>query len=109
MFNVKPFKIDVQQTVLDDLQNRLHQTRWPETPENIGWKYGTDPVFLKSLVGYWQTVTTGGQEAALNKFPQFTVEIDGLTIHFPHDQRQRLQQQAPAAFSRMARLFLPLL
>ncbi|MGN7723265.1 epoxide hydrolase family protein [Chitinophaga sp. 22620] len=85
MFNVKPFKIDVQQPVLDDLQNRLHQTRWPETPENIGWKYGTDPVFLKSLVGYWQNgYDWRKQEAALNKFPQFTVEIDGLTIHFQH-------------------------
>ncbi|WP_346319648.1 epoxide hydrolase family protein [Chitinophaga sp. YIM B06452] len=82
---VKPFKIDVQQTVLDDLQNRLSQTRWPDAPENIGWKYGTDPVFLKSLVAYWQNgYDWRKHEAALNKFPQFTVEINGLTIHFLH-------------------------
>lgn len=85
MFNVKPFKIDVQQAVLDDLQNRLAQTRWPDAPENIGWKYGTDPVFLKSLVAYWQNgYDWRKQEAALNKFPQFTVEIDSLGIHFLH-------------------------
>jgi len=85
MFTVKPFKIDVQQTVLDDLQNRLRQTRWPDAPENIGWKYGTDPVFLQSLVAYWQNgYDWRKQEAALNKFPQFTVEIEGLTIHFLH-------------------------
>jgi pimeloyl-ACP methyl ester carboxylesterase len=85
MFTVKPFKIDVQQAVLDDLQNRLHQTRWPDAPENIGWKYGTDPVFLQSLVTYWQNgYDWRKQEAALNQFPQFTVEIDSLTIHFLH-------------------------
>ncbi|WP_260607302.1 epoxide hydrolase family protein [Chitinophaga polysaccharea] len=85
MYTVKPFKIDVQQTVLDDLQNRLRQTRWPDAPDNIGWKYGTDPVFLKSLVAYWQNgYDWRKQEAALNAIPQFTVEIDGTTIHFQH-------------------------
>ncbi|MGO4293002.1 epoxide hydrolase family protein [Chitinophaga sp. RAB17] len=85
MFTVKPFKINVQQVVLDDLQNRLRQTRWPDAPENIGWKYGTDPEFLKSLVAYWQNgYDWRSQEAALNKFPQFTVEIDSLPIHFLH-------------------------
>ncbi|GAA0542698.1 epoxide hydrolase family protein [Chitinophaga japonensis] len=85
MFNVKPFRIDVQQTVLDDLQNRLRQTRWPDAPENAGWKYGTDPVFLQSLIAYWQDgYDWRRQEAALNEFPQFTAEIDGLTIHFLH-------------------------
>jgi len=85
MFTVKPFKIDVPQTVLDDLQNRLRQTRWPDAPENIGWKYGTDPVFLQSLVAYWQNgYDWRKQEAALNQLPQYTVEIDSLTIHFLH-------------------------
>lgn len=85
MFNVKPFKIDVQQAVLDDLQARLRQTRWPDAPENIGWNYGTDPVYLKSLVTYWQNeYDWRKQEAAINKIPQFTVEIDGVNIHFQH-------------------------
>lgn len=85
MFTVNPFRIDVPQTVLDDLQNRLRQTRWPDAPENIGWQYGTDPVFLQSLVAYWQNgYDWRKQEAALNQFPQFTVEIDSLTIHFLH-------------------------
>jgi pimeloyl-ACP methyl ester carboxylesterase len=84
-FIVNPFKIEVQQTVLDDLQNRLRQTRWPDAPENIGWKYGTDPAFLKSLITYWQNgYDWRKQEAALNQFPQFTVDIDSLTIHFLH-------------------------
>lgn len=85
MFTVKPFKIEVPQSVLDDLNNRLRQTRWPDAPDNAGWNYGTDPVFLQSLVAYWQNgYDWRKQEAALNKLPQFTVEIDGTTIHFLH-------------------------
>ncbi|QEC45921.1 pimeloyl-ACP methyl ester carboxylesterase [Pseudobacter ginsenosidimutans] len=85
MYTVKPFTINVQQTVLDDLQHRLRNTRWPDAPANIGWQYGTDPVFLQSLVAYWQNgYDWRKQEAALNKFPQFTVEIDSVTIHFLH-------------------------
>lgn len=85
MFTVKPFKIEVPQTVLDDLQQRLRQTRWPDAPANIGWKYGTDPVFLQNLVAYWQNgYDWRKHEAALNQFPQFTVEINGKTIHFLH-------------------------
>ncbi len=85
MYTVKPFKIDVQETVLNDLQNRLRQTRWPDAPDGIGWNYGTDPVFLKSLADYWQNgYDWRKQEAVLNEIPQFTVEIDGTTIHFQH-------------------------
>ncbi|MBO9153768.1 epoxide hydrolase family protein [Chitinophaga sp. GCM10012297] len=85
MFHVQPFKIDVQPSVLDDLQQRLRQTRWPESPEDTGWKYGTDPLFLKSLVAYWQNgYDWRKQEAALNSIPQFTAEIDGLSVHFLH-------------------------
>lgn len=85
MFTVKPFKVNVPQTVLDDLQQRLRQTRWPDAPENIGWNYGTDPVFLQNLVKYWQNgYDWRKHEAAINAIPQFTVEIDSMTIHFQH-------------------------
>jgi pimeloyl-ACP methyl ester carboxylesterase len=82
---MKPFKIDVAQGVLDDLQNRLKQTRWTDEPQQPGWDYGTDPQYLRSLVSYWQThYDWRKQEALLNQFPQFTAEIDGINIHFLH-------------------------
>jgi len=82
---MKPFKIEVAQNVLDDLQNRLKQTRWTDEPQQAGWNYGTDPQYLRSLVSYWQTqYNWRKQEAMLNKFPQFTAEIDGVSIHFIH-------------------------
>ena len=81
--NMKPFKIEVAQTVLDDLQLRLKQTRWTDEPKDAGWNYGTNPTYLRELVDYWQTkYDWRKQEAMLNKFPQFTTEIDGVKIHF---------------------------
>ena len=83
MKQLTAFKIEVAQTVLDDLQARLQQTRWTDEPKDAGWNYGTNPKYLHELVAYWQTkYDWRKQEAMLNKFPQFTTEIDGIKIHF---------------------------
>ena len=80
-----PFKIEVPQTVLEDLAARLKQTRWTDEPAKAGWSYGTNPAYLKELVTYWQTqYDWRKQEAALNRFPQFKTVIDGIGIHFIH-------------------------
>lgn len=83
MKHATPFKIDVSESVLTDLQNRLAQTRWTDEPANAGWSYGTNPAYLRELVSYWQkNYDWRKQEAELNKFPQFKTNIDGLNIHF---------------------------
>ncbi|MDO6432680.1 epoxide hydrolase [Flavitalea sp. BT771] len=86
---MKPFKINVPQEVLNDLSIRLKQTRWTDEPENGGWDYGTNPGYLRELVRYWQTeYDWRTHEAAINQFPQFKAEIDGVTIHFIHIKGQ---------------------
>lgn len=81
----QPFRIHVDQRVLDDLHDRLAHTRWPDEPKDAGWGYGTNPEFLRSLVQYWKNgYDWRKQEAMLNQFPQYTAEIDGVTIHFIH-------------------------
>ena len=83
MKQLTPFKIEVPQTILDDLKARLKQTRWTDEPKDAGWNYGINPKYLHELVDYWQTkYDWRKQEAMLNKFPQFTTKIDGIKIHF---------------------------
>ena len=83
MKNARPFKIEVSQSILDDLQARLKQTRWTDEPKDAGWNYGMNPKYLRELVAYWQTkYDWRKQEAMLNQFPQFKAEIDGIGIHF---------------------------
>lgn len=81
----QPFHIEVTQNILDDLQERLARTRWADEPAGAGWDYGMNPDYLRRLVEYWRhDYDWGTQEALLNRFPQFRVEIEGVGVHFVH-------------------------
>jgi microsomal epoxide hydrolase len=83
MQELQPFKIDVPQSVLDDLQQRLAHTRWTDELPGAGWDYGANLAYMKELIHYWQAqFDWRKQEAMLNRFPQFRAEVDGLGIHF---------------------------
>jgi pimeloyl-ACP methyl ester carboxylesterase len=83
----KPFQIKIPQSVLDDLQERLAKTRWPDEVEGASWDYGTNLAYLKGLAKYWQNdFNWREQEAALNKLAHFKAEIDGVGLHFIHER-----------------------
>lgn len=80
-----PFTIDIPQTTLDDLQERLARTRWPDEAPGAGWSMGTSLAYLRELTAYWQDgYDWRKHEAALNEVPQFKTELDGLELHFVH-------------------------
>jgi pimeloyl-ACP methyl ester carboxylesterase len=71
--------------VLSDLQMRLKRTRWADDFANDGWEYGTNTSYLKELVAYWiEGYDWRKHERAMNTYPQFRTEIDGMPIHFIH-------------------------
>jgi pimeloyl-ACP methyl ester carboxylesterase len=85
--SMQSFKIDIAETVLEDLRKRLSHTRWPDEVEGAAWDYGTNGDYLKSLVSYWQhDYDWRKQEAKLNQFAQFRAQINGLGIHFIHER-----------------------
>ena len=51
---IRPFEINVPESVLADLETRLARTRFPDEIEGSGWDYGTDVAYLKELVAYWR-------------------------------------------------------
>jgi pimeloyl-ACP methyl ester carboxylesterase len=82
---IRPFRIDIPQADLDDLNRRLADTRWPDELPGVGWTYGTPSSYLRGLADYWRTTFDWReQEAKLNAFPQFTTAIDGQNVHFLH-------------------------
>jgi pimeloyl-ACP methyl ester carboxylesterase len=82
---ITPFLIDVPQSALDDLRDRLARTRWPSQLAGLGWSRGVDQSYLRELADYWQHhYDWRGPEAELNGIPQFSTEIDGANIHFLH-------------------------
>jgi pimeloyl-ACP methyl ester carboxylesterase len=83
--DIRPFRIDVSQSDLDDLRDRLARTRWPNELPGLGWSRGVPTSYLKRIADYWAlTYDWRKAEAALNEIPQFITEIDGQTIHFAH-------------------------
>ncbi|MBO3748463.1 alpha/beta fold hydrolase [Streptosporangiaceae bacterium NEAU-GS5] len=92
---ITPFRIEVPEAALDDLRARLAQTRWPDELPGAGWSMGVPGGYLRELVAYWRDgYDWRAQEATLNKFPQFTTEIDGQRIHFFH-VRSRHENAVP--------------
>jgi epoxide hydrolase len=84
---IQPFQINILQTTLDDLRQRLAQTRWPDEVEGSGWTYGISLAYVKELVDHWQHIYDWRKhEAALNKFKQFKADVDGVSIHFIHER-----------------------
>ena len=84
---VEPFKIQIPDSVLDDLKSRLARTRWPEKLADTDWDYGSNLGYVKELVEYWRTkFDWRGQENLINSFSHFKTDVDGLGIHFIHEK-----------------------
>jgi epoxide hydrolase len=82
---LRPFHVDIPQTDLDDLHERLGRVRWPDELPGVDWSYGVPLEYVRELVDHWR----GGydwraQEARLNQHPQFVTTIDGQQVHFLH-------------------------
>ncbi len=82
---MKPFTVNIPQTVITDLKNRIQNTRWPGEPEGAGWQLGTSEQYLKELAQYWVNGYSWEKyEKQLNQYPQYITEIDGIQIHFQY-------------------------
>jgi epoxide hydrolase len=79
---IRPFRIEIGQDTLDDLNDRLRRTRWTaDAPAG----YGVPLAEVRRLAEYWRDgYDWRAAEAKLNEHPQFITEIDGQDIHFLH-------------------------
>jgi len=80
---IKPYKVSVPGTQLDDLHERIKKTIWPSVipGQNYG---GPELARMKQLAQKALDFDWHRKEAELNELPHFTTEIDGQTIHFIH-------------------------
>ncbi|MDN5857329.1 MAG: epoxide hydrolase [Pseudonocardia sp.] len=83
--DIRPFRVEVSQADLDDLNERLARTRLPQPAPTDDWEYGTPNSYLRGTVDYWHhKFDWRAQELRINEFPHFRTEIDQQTIHFIH-------------------------
>ncbi|MBW9209021.1 epoxide hydrolase [Mumia sp. zg.B21] len=82
---IRPYQIDIPQSSVDDLHERLRRTRWPDFSAGSDWARGVPPGYLATLTDYWlNDFDWRAQEARLNAIPQFVTTVDGQDIHFFH-------------------------
>lgn len=104
--DIRPFRVDIPQSDVDDLADRLTRVRWADelpheevvaggqdVPAPPGWQYGVPLSYVKPLVRQWRDeFDWRAVERRLNEFPQYVTEIDGQNIHFVH-----VRSEAPDA------------
>ncbi|KAL9112989.1 MAG: hypothetical protein Q9227_002854 [Pyrenula ochraceoflavens] len=87
---VKPFKIHIPDSEIEDLKQRLSKARFPSELNDAGWDYGAPLSEMKKLTAYWKDdFDWRVAEAKLNSLPQYTTQIqcecfEALKIHFVH-------------------------
>ncbi|THV26166.1 epoxide hydrolase family protein [Glycomyces paridis] len=82
---IHPYRIHIPQADLDDLDDRLDRTRWPNEVDGAGTDYGFPLARLQALVDHWRHhYDWRTHEQRLNALPHYTTDIDGQRIHFLH-------------------------
>lgn len=113
---MKKFNIHFGEEQMEELRRRISYTRLPRVLNTGNWALGTSSDYLSALLHYWcDGYDWSRKERELNQYPQFTCELDGLTIHFFHIRSARkgampllLTHGWPDSFLRYAKVF-PLL
>lgn len=90
----QPFTIAIPPSVIEGIYDKVRAYRWHEMPDpgvpldassDLAWAWGTPLFYMKEVADYWvQGFDWTKAEAGLNRFPQFTAEIEGTRVHFVH-------------------------
>ena len=85
MTEIASFRIEIPEKEIDELRQRVAAMRWPTKELVPDRSQGVQLATLQELARYWTSEYDWRKcEARLNALPQFTTEIDGVTIHFIH-------------------------
>ncbi len=82
---MKPFTVNVPQARIERIWTRVREFEFPHAPKAPAWQYGTDADYLRRMQRFWlDEYDWRAAETWLNRFPQFTADVDGLEMHFYH-------------------------
>ncbi|MET7672048.1 epoxide hydrolase family protein [Micromonospora luteifusca] len=87
--DIRPFRLDTPEDAIADLHRRIAATRWPTRELVTDRSQGVQLATVQELARYWTTdYDWRAFETKLNALPQYTTDIDGVTIHFIHVRSQ---------------------
>ena len=76
------FTIEIPQETVDDLRDRLNNTRFAPDLGNDDWRYGVPTAYLRELVAHWAAFDWRAVEQQMNELEHWRVDVAGLPIHF---------------------------
>jgi pimeloyl-ACP methyl ester carboxylesterase len=80
-----PFKIEIAQSTVNKIMERVRAFEWPDAPEGGGWAYGTELSTMKEIVEYWlHGYDWFREQEIMNRLPHFKARVRDLDIHFIH-------------------------
>ena len=84
---ITPFKINISNKIIENINNKFSNYPWHEMPSNGGWDYGTNLDYMKEISKYWvKNFDWKKTEEKINKFNNFKTNIDNIDIHFIHEK-----------------------
>lgn len=87
---MREFRIEVPESDLDDLRERLARTRWPDAATAQGWRQGVPLDYARELCDHWgRRYDWRRCESEINALPQFHTGLDGggddtVEVHLLH-------------------------
>ena len=94
--SIRPFRVEIPQSKLDDLRRRIEATRWPSKELVADRSQGVQLATLRELARYWTTEYDWRKaEAKLNALPQFT-DRDRRRRHPLHPREVAARERAAA-------------
>ena len=50
---IRPFKINISNKIIEDINKKVVEYPWHEMPDDGGWTYGTNLEYMKEISKYW--------------------------------------------------------
>ena len=83
----RTFKIEVPESTLSGIMEKVAGYSWHEMPADGGWAYGANLKYMQELCEYWiNTYDWRKHEDQLNRWNHFVSTVDGLDIHYIHEK-----------------------
>lgn len=87
---MEPFRLEIAESDVQDLRDRLRMTRWPEQlPGTRGWSRGVPVAEARAWAQDLVSFDHHRLQDEVNALPQWTTEIDGARVHFVHARSAR--------------------
>ncbi|XP_075975252.1 juvenile hormone epoxide hydrolase-like [Anticarsia gemmatalis] len=82
--SIRTFKIDFNNTMIEDLKQRLKsRRRFTKSLEGMQSRYGMNADYLQKVLAYWTDKYDFKKRAELlNRFPHYKTKIQGLDLHY---------------------------